>query len=59
MAKTHAITLRIARLTLGKTKDEVKEIIRKADDPLMEEIFDRLKQPRKRSIISGGSPTAH
>jgi hypothetical protein len=47
MAKTHAITLRLAWLTLGKTKEEVKDIFRKADDPLMEEIFDRLKSAEK------------
>ena len=29
---SHAVTLRIARLTLSKTKEEVKEIVRKMDD---------------------------
>jgi hypothetical protein len=47
MAMNHAITLRVARLILAKTKDEVKEIVRKMDDPLMKDLFDNLESAEK------------
>ena len=47
MAMSHAVTLRIARLTLGKTKEEVKQIIRDMDEPLMEELFERMESAEK------------
>jgi hypothetical protein len=47
MAMSHAITLRIARLTLAKTKDELKEMLRKGDDPFLTDLFDNLRSAEK------------
>jgi hypothetical protein len=47
MAESHAITLRVAWLTLGKTKEEVKEIVRRMDEPLMKDLFDNLESAEK------------
>jgi hypothetical protein len=47
MAMSHAISLRVAWLTIGKTKEEVKEIVRKLDDAPMTDLFDRLNSAEK------------
>jgi hypothetical protein len=47
MAMTHAVTLRMARLTLGKTKEEVKEIFRGMGEPFMEELFEHMDSAEK------------
>ena len=47
MAESHAVTLRIARLTLMKTKEEVKEIFRGMDEPLMKDLLERMESAEK------------
>ena len=47
MANGHAITLLIAWLILGKSKEEVKEIVRKLDDAPMTDLFDGLNSAEK------------
>lgn len=42
MGMSHAITVRVAWRTLGKTKEEVKEIIGKMDDAPMKDLLARI-----------------
>ena len=47
MAMGHLVTLRIARLTLTKTKEEVKEIFRGMDEPVMKDLFEHMELAEK------------